>query len=139
MRSRSAVRALTGSSAPAPVASRHGAACSASAAMPATCGTAADVPKNVFGNDPAPLIDTPSMAETSGFWRPSIVGPRLLKNSIVECVMSLHESLPVAPNAAAAVADAEQIAPTETADTGDPPVSPCAMTLYAGVLKFNRS
>jgi hypothetical protein len=32
------------------------------------------------------------MPETSGFVRPSSVGPRLLKNSIVECFVSLHDS-----------------------------------------------
>ena len=61
--------------------SRHGALCRTSAAIPPTCGAAADVPKNGAGNDPAPLIDTPSIAARSGFSRPSSVGPRLLKNS----------------------------------------------------------
>ncbi len=60
--------------------------------MAARCGAAADVPKNSFGKLPAPLTDTPSMPETSGFVRPSSVGPRLLKNSIVECLVSLHDS-----------------------------------------------
>src|SRR5262249_44797474 len=62
---------------------RHGAPCSSSAAMPPMCGAAADVPKNVALNEPAPVTETPSMAEMSGFWRPSSVGPRLLKNSAV--------------------------------------------------------
>src|SRR4029079_6339390 len=42
---RSLPRASSLPSAPALPLSRHGAACSASAAMPATCGAAADVPK----------------------------------------------------------------------------------------------
>ena len=93
---------------------RQGALCSSSAAMPPTCGAAADVPKNGAGNDPAPVIDTPSIAAMSGFRRPSSVGPRLLKNSGVTFDVSRHDSSGAAPeNAPAAAADAEQIAPTD--------------------------
>src|SRR5262249_40646702 len=109
--------------------SRQGALCAVSAAIAATCGTAADVPKKIDPNEPAPLIDTPSIADTSGFRRPSRVGPRLLKNSSVELVVSLHESLGLVRNTFAAVTDAEQIAPTDTTETGDPPASLCAETL----------
>ena len=104
--------------------------------MPATCGAAADVPKNGLGNRPAPVIATPSIAETSGFMRPSSVGPRLLKNWIVEWLMSWHDSLGASLPAktAAAEGEAEQIAPTEIAETGEPPESLCASTLRVGVL-----
>src|SRR5262249_55973930 len=105
--SRSAVRAATGSSRPLPPSSRHGAPCTASAAIAATCGVAADVPKKSDPNAPAPVTDTPSIAETSGFCRPSSVGPRLLKNSIVMFVVSMHDALVFEPNALAAEADAE--------------------------------
>ena len=80
---RTFVRALTGSAAPAAPLMRHDAPCSTSAASPATCGAAADVPKNGFSKLPAAVTPTPSIAEISGFSRPSSVGPRLLKNSIV--------------------------------------------------------
>jgi hypothetical protein len=95
------------------------------------------VPKNTFPNDPAPVTATPSMAVTSGFTRPSSVGPRLLKNSIVEFDVSLHDSL--FDERPAAVEVAEQMAPTETTLTGDPPASLCAGTLLVAVLKFSRS
>src|SRR5205823_1903008 len=115
--------------------SRHGAPCSSSAAMPPMCGAAADVPKNVDGNEPAPVTDTPSIAAMSGFTRPSSVGPRLLKNSAVRFDVSRHDSSGTAAgNVPAAAADAEQIAPTETTLTGDPPASPCAETLRVAVL-----
>ena len=103
--------------------------------MPPTCGAAADVPKNGAGNEPAPVIDTPSIAARSGFNRPSSVGPRLLKNSGVEFEVSRHDSSGAAPeNAPAAEADAEQIAPTAITLTGDPPASPCAEMLRVAVL-----
>ena len=44
------------------------------AATPATCGDAADVPKKVVGNPPAPVTDTPSIAVTSGFARVARAG-----------------------------------------------------------------
>src|SRR4029079_8879941 len=72
---------------------RHGALCSINAATPPRCATAAEVPKNTFPNEPAPVTATPSTAVTSGFTRPSSVGPRLLKNSMVEFDVSLHDSL----------------------------------------------
>src|SRR5262245_34876704 len=102
--------------------------------MPATCGAAADEPKNGDGNSPAPLTDTPSIADTSGFCRPSSVGPWLLKNSIVEFVVSMQDGLGFVRNWSAASADAEQIAPTEITDTGEPPASLCAATLRVAVL-----
>src|SRR5437660_4546533 len=109
--------------------------------MPATCGAAADVPKKGFTNRPAAVTLTPSIADTSGFTRPSSVGPMLLKNSTVEFVRSLHDSsgatLPA--NAADADADAEQIAPTEMTLTGEPPESLWADTLRDAVLKLWRS
>lgn len=58
------------------------------AAIPATCGAAADVPKKGVEKPPAPVIDTPSVAVTSGFNRCTNVGkkmvdgPRLLIGSI---------------------------------------------------------
>ena len=130
---RSIVRAVALSGAPLAPAMRHGADCSTSAASPATCGAAADVPKNVLTNRPAPVTLTPSIAEMSGFWRPSIVGPRLLKNSMVEFVRSVHDSL-VPLKVDTADADAEQIAPTEITLAGEPPASPCAATLRDAVL-----
>src|SRR5580765_2594903 len=114
--------------------SRHGALWRTSAAIPPTCGAAADVPKKGAGNDPAPLIDTPSMAARSGFNRPSSVGPRLLKNSGVLFEVSRHDSSGAPENAPAAEADAEQIAPTAMTLTGDPPASPCAEMLRVAVL-----
>src|ERR1051326_8519470 len=104
--------------------------------MPATCGVAADVPKNGLTKLPAAVTATPSMLATSGFVRPSSVGPLLLKNSIVEFVLSLHDSsgaeLPAKiPDAEG---DAEQIAPTDTTLTGEPPESLCAATLRDPVL-----
>src|SRR5262245_23282040 len=134
IRFRSVVRAATASSAAELEPSRHGAACIASAAIPATCGAAADVPKKVDGNPPAPVTETPSIADTSGFCRPSSVGPRLLKNSTVEFVVSTQDGLGLPRNRSAAAADAEQIAPTEITDTGDPPASLCAETLRVAVL-----
>ena len=76
------------------------------------------------------------MPETSGFVRPSIVGPRLLKNSTVEFDVSLHDSSGAALPAKTpcAAADAEQIAPTEITLTGDPPASLCADMLRVAVL-----
>jgi len=129
-------RAVEGSSAPPAPAARHGAACSASAAIPATCGAAAEVPKNGTSKFPAAVIEVPSIAATSGLVRPSSVGPRLLKNSTVEFVVSLQDSLGFERKAAAAAAEAEQMAPTDTTDTGEPPASLCAETLYAAVLKL---
>jgi hypothetical protein len=35
----------------------------------AACGAAAEVPKNGLGNPPAPVMETPSAAVISGFWR----------------------------------------------------------------------
>src|SRR5437899_6382369 len=141
IKSRSVVRAVPASSADGPPATRHGAACSTSAAMPATCGAAADVPKNGFSNRPAAVTLTPSIAEISGFSRPSTVGPRLLKNSIVWLLRSRHDSSGAAlpENTDAAAADAEQIAPTEMTLAGDPPASLSAVTLRVAVLKLCRS
>src|ERR1051326_7528850 len=117
--------------------SRQGAPCSSSAATPATCGAAADVPKNVVPNDPAPVIETPSIAAMSGFCRPSSVGPRLLKNSAVRFDVSRHDSSGTRfEKKFAAFADAEQIAPTEMTP---PPASLCADTLRVAVLKLWRS
>src|SRR4029077_6532255 len=108
---------------------------STSAAMAPMCGLAADVPKNGVGNDPAPVIDTPSIAEMSGLVRPSRVGPWLLKNSTVLFDVSLHDSSGVLEgNCPAAVAEAEQIAPTATTPTGDPAASLCAEMLRVAVL-----
>src|SRR5205823_888108 len=54
--------------------------------------------------------------------------------------VSRHDSSGTAAgNVPAAAADAEQIAPTETTLTGDPPASPCAETLRVAVLKLWRS
>ena len=103
------------------------------------CGAAAEVPKKLLLNPPAPVIDTPSIAAMSGFGRPSSVGPRLLKNSMVECVTSLHEASGAVVKKPAVAADAEQIAPTETTLTGEPPASLCAETLRVAVLKLCRS
>src|SRR5690349_16748934 len=123
-KSRTVVRAAAAAVVDAARLSRHGAPCRSSAAMPPMCGDAADVPKKVDGNEPAPVIDTPSMAAMSGFCRPSIVGPRLLKNSAVRFDVSRHDSLgTAAENVAAALADAEQIAATEITLAGDPPAS----------------
>ena len=117
--------------------SRHGAPCSISAAIPAACGAAADVPKNVVPNDPAPVIETPSIAAMSGFCRPSSVGPRLLKNSAVRFEVSRHDSSGTRfEKKFAAFADAEQIAPTEMTP---PPASLWAETLRVAVLKLCRS
>ena len=81
------------------------------------------------------------MPATSGLVRPSSVGPRLLKNSIVEFFVSLHDSsgagLPL--NTSDAAEDAEQMAPTEITLTGDPPASLCAARLRVAVLKLCRS
>src|SRR5262245_34161100 len=108
--------------------------------MPPRCGAEADVPKNGELNEPAPVIDTPSIAAMSGFWRPSIVGPRLLKNSAVRFVVSRHDSFGTRfAKAAAAFADAEQIAPTDITLTGEPPASLCAEILRVAVLKLCRS
>ena len=135
-RLRSIVLAAVESSAPGAPATRQGAACSTSAARPATCGAAADVPKNGFTNRPAAVTLTPSIAETSGLSRPSIVGPWLLKNSIVSWLRSRHDSSgPALPaNTEAAAAEAEQIAPTEMTLTGEPPASLSAVTLRVAVL-----
>ena len=78
---------------------------------------------------PAPLTETPSIADTSGLVRPSVVGPWLLKNSTVEFVVSLHEAFGLVRNRVDAAADAEQIAPTEITAAGEPPASLCAVTL----------
>ena len=45
-------------------------------AIAAACGAAAEVPKNGFGNPPAPVMETPSAAVMSGFWRTSLPWPR---------------------------------------------------------------
>src|SRR2546430_17690934 len=107
--------------------------------MPATCGAAADVPKKGFTNRPGAVTLTPSIADTSGFTRPSSVGPMLLKNSTVEFVRSLHDSSGTEKPTDAAAADAEQIAPTEMTLTGEPPESLWADTLRDAVLKLWRS
>src|SRR4029078_5944179 len=91
-RLRSVVRAGVAQSFEAARFNRHGAPCRTSAAMPPMCGDASDVPKNVLPNEPAPVIDTPSIAEMWGFGRPSTVGPRLLKYSAVRLVVSRHDS-----------------------------------------------
>src|SRR5207249_1335779 len=136
IRFRRAARAAADSMAPGAPATRQGAACSTSAAMPAMCGAAADVPKNGFANRPAAVTLTPSMDDTSGLSRPSIVGPLLLKNSIVVLLRSRHDSSGAAlpANTEAAAADAEQIAPTEITLTGELPASLSAVTLLAAVL-----
>src|SRR5438067_13328915 len=54
-----------------------GMACFTSAAAPDACGADADVPKNA----PKTSLVTPSGPAMSGFVRPSIVGPWLLKPS----------------------------------------------------------
>ena len=54
-----------------------GMACFTSAAAPEACGADADVPKNA----PKTSLLTPSGPAMSGFVRPSIVGPWLLKPS----------------------------------------------------------
>src|SRR5262245_48094267 len=119
---RSFPRASFTASAPGFPVSRHGAAWRASAAIPATWGAAADVPKNGLSKAPAAVTLTPSMPAMSGFVRPSIVGPWLLKNSIVEFDPSLHDSSGAAlpANTPRAADDAEQIAPTDTTLTGVP-------------------
>src|SRR5919197_993473 len=61
---------------------RVGSALRINAPTAPACGAAADVPKNGVGNPPAPVTDTPSGATSSGFTRPSSVGPRELKGSI---------------------------------------------------------
>src|SRR5215475_14720202 len=38
-------------------------------AIAAACGAAAEVPKNGLGNPPTPVMETPSAAVISGFWR----------------------------------------------------------------------
>src|SRR5262249_44265334 len=139
-RSRMVVRAAAAAVVEAARFIRHGAPCSRSAAMPPMCGDAADVPKNVDGNAPAPVIDTPSIAVMSGFWRPSSVGPRLLRTSAVRFGVSGHDWLGTAAGEfPAAFADAEQIAPTERTLAGEPPASLCAPTLRVAVLKLWRS
>jgi hypothetical protein len=93
------------------------------------------LPKKVDPNEPAPEIETPSMPAISGLGRPSRVGPWLLKNSIVELEVSRQDALGLVPKKLpAALADAEQIAPTEMTLTGEPPASPCAETLRVAVL-----
>jgi len=83
--------------------------------MPPMWGAAADVPKNGTGNDPAPVIETPSIAAMSGLTRPSSVGPRLLKNSAVEFEVSRHDSSGAdAPKRPALPVFFEETAPTET-------------------------
>src|SRR6202040_1796942 len=66
IRSRIVLRAPVAAMAELARFSRHGAPCSKSAAMPPMWGAAADVPKNGALNDPAPVIDTPSIAAMSG-------------------------------------------------------------------------
>src|SRR4029078_3252436 len=113
-RLRSVVRAGVAQSFEAARFNRHGAPCRTSAAMPPMCGDAADVPKNVLPNEPAPVIDTPSIAAMSGFGRRSPVGPRRLKYSAVRLVVSRHDSFGTRLlKNAAALADAEEIPPTE--------------------------
>jgi len=104
--------------------------------MPATCGAAADVPKKGFTKLPAAVTLTPSMPVMSGFVRPSIVGPWLLKNSTVEFDRSLHDSSGAALPAKTpcAAAEAEQIAAAEITLTGVPPASLCADMLRVAVL-----
>lgn len=80
------VRAAAAESAFGAPSCSRGCACMSSAASPATCGAEADVPKNftfVGRNPPEPVTETPSVATTSGFVRPSSVGPCELKLSIV--------------------------------------------------------
>src|SRR5579859_3382106 len=130
------VRAVTLSTAPAAPFRRQALDCNRSAAMPATWGVAAELPKNGFSKLPAPVMETPSIAEISGLVRPSSVGPWLLKNSMVELVVSRHDSSGemLVENTVCALSDAEQIAPTETTPTGEPPASPSAATLRVAVL-----
>jgi hypothetical protein len=135
IRFRSVVRATVGSIVDVVRFSKHGALCSNSAAIPPMCGAAADVPKNAVGKPPAPNTVTPSMAAMSGLVRPSSVGPRLLKNSAVEFDVSRHDSSgALGEKLPAAIPDAEQIAPTDTTLTGEPPASPCAEMLRLAVL-----
>src|SRR5438046_6871414 len=103
------------------------------------CGVAAEVPKKGFSKLPAPVTETPSMPAISGLLRRSSVGPWLLKNSMVELVVSIHDGLGNrgVEEACCAAVVAEQIAPTETTLTGDPPASPSAITLRDGVMQFN--
>src|SRR5262249_37510040 len=132
---RSVVRAFTASTVEVVRFNRHGALCSTSAAMAPMCGLAAEVPKKGAGKLPAPEIETPSMAIRSGLVRPSSVGPRLLKTSAVVCDVSRHDSSGALEGKfPAAAADAEQMAPTETTLTGEPPASDCADTLCVAVL-----
>src|SRR5690242_19621977 len=130
IRSRSVVLAVTWSRAPMAPLSRQGAASRSSAATPAACGVAAELPKNGFSKLPAPVTETPSIPLTSGLVRPSTVGPLLLKNSMVECVVSLQPE----GFTKAALKLAEQSAPTEVTLTGEPPASDSAGTLLLGVL-----
>src|SRR5437870_9097149 len=132
IRPRSVVRAVAPSRAPGAPLSRQGADCKSKAATPAACGVAAELPKNGFSKLPAPVTETPSIPLTSGFRRPSTVGPLLLKKSMVEWVSS--RQLGSLGNTAAAVVLAEQIAPTEVTLTGEPPASDSAGTLLEGVL-----
>ena len=80
---------------------RAGFASSISATAPAW-GAAAEVPKNVFGNPPAPVTETPSSAATSGFGlSPSagvliVEGPRELNFSTVLLPESFAEIAPTA-------------------------------------------
>src|SRR5437773_3674092 len=134
IKSRTVLRAPAGATVEAVRPSRHGALCSSSAAMPPMCGAAAEVPKKLLLNPPAPVIDTPSIAATSGFTRPSSVGPRLLKNSGVTFDVSRQDSSGAEEKLPAAAADAEQTAPTAITATGDPPASPWAETLRVAVL-----
>jgi hypothetical protein len=55
--------------------SKHTLLSSNRAAIPAMCGVAAEVPKNVLPKPPEPVIETPSIPEISGLLRPSRVGP----------------------------------------------------------------
>src|SRR6516225_5215915 len=125
-----AIRAVTLSLAPAAPLRRQGAACSKSAAIPPTCGTAAEVPKNGLSKSPAPVTETPSMAVTSGLVRPSAVGPLLLKNSVLVWSGSFAQD----GLTAMAWLLPEQIAPTVTTLTGVPPASDWAMMLLVTVL-----
>src|SRR5580765_7769117 len=69
-RLRTVARAVSGATVDDARPSRQGAFWSSSAAMPPRCGEAADVPKNWVPKLPAPVMETPSIAASSGLARP---------------------------------------------------------------------
>src|SRR5262249_27062655 len=125
-----AIRAVTLSLAPSAPLRRQGAACSKSAAIPPTCGTAAEAPKNGLSKSPAPATETPAMAATSALVRPSVVGLLLLKISVLVWSGSFAQD----GLSAMAWLLPEQIAPSVTTLTGVPPASDWAVMLLVAVL-----